>query len=476
MIRNQRRGFTLVEILVSITILLMAFTALLALLQVTMDTVRKGRARADVESVSRIALDTITRDLEGMFQLAEHGMRPVFIGESDRLIFTTITENSGKSDISCIAYYRQRDPGDHFTAPGFRNAAGEISPLFFHPSTRLIRLVLSDCDSLPDLRNCGLESGILQTDLPFNALNDVRNAVTPEMLNAFFGTEPSLGFTAFECFNLQLATRGAPLPFGIREEDFQVASGLVDPITILGDGLDNDADGFIDETGEDVLAGTAVFSILPAFRFEYADVDSQGQLSHPSRGIKVSGNFRDDDNDGFVDEFRENQPAGAGFADTRNNDEDDYTNEPGELEPFEAAGNTDFDRLTDEFGETRQEFGATDRWWSLPPDPALGDNQNLVRFGRIPQMIKITLSLVDGENLDRLLISEIPFDPTTFDLIPLPIQGFTRIIQGVNPQGIPRVTEEPAFRINPTGLSDYKIFSTTVYLRMAPESIPTIIQ
>lgn len=120
------RGFTLLEVLISIVILAVIMVAIYAMYTSSVGAIHIADQKSQVFQMARIALDRMTKDLESSFiasDLSNKEIRLGMIGKdqviddkpADRLDFTTLThlaldERSVRTDLCEIGYQLVADP------------------------------------------------------------------------------------------------------------------------------------------------------------------------------------------------------------------------------------------------------------------------------------------------------------------------------------------------------------------------------
>lgn len=96
-------GFTLIEVLISLTILSLIFVAVLGAIQVGAKSWESGEARAEESQRNRTLIDTLARDLTMIYPLrvkAQDKDAIAFHGKSDSLEFATLPQSYGAEPFS----------------------------------------------------------------------------------------------------------------------------------------------------------------------------------------------------------------------------------------------------------------------------------------------------------------------------------------------------------------------------------------
>ena len=118
----KRRGFTLVELIVSVTILTLVAGAVLACFQAGSRAWRKTRAHADVCQSARVVLRMMAQDLQGTFR-SPHDGTSSFVGldrqwnglAADTVDFVAVQAGGARPGQACsdrceIGYFIDNDP------------------------------------------------------------------------------------------------------------------------------------------------------------------------------------------------------------------------------------------------------------------------------------------------------------------------------------------------------------------------------
>jgi len=119
------KGFTLLEVLVSIAILVIIMAALYSAYTTNVEAIQIARQNGEIHQTARIVLDRITKDLQSALirtSVASERIKLGLIGEdreidgrrADRMDFTTVThlpmmENAPASDLCEIGYLIEED-------------------------------------------------------------------------------------------------------------------------------------------------------------------------------------------------------------------------------------------------------------------------------------------------------------------------------------------------------------------------------
>ncbi|MBI2422501.1 MAG: prepilin-type N-terminal cleavage/methylation domain-containing protein [Candidatus Hydrogenedentes bacterium] len=106
---TNQAGFTLVEMLVAMSIFLVLISGLLVLFNGVVETVREGYQTMDTFELGRGAINVIDRDLKGAFTSREHGNAYQFYGTPDGFMFVGTLESG---EIGRVTYVLHRpNPG-----------------------------------------------------------------------------------------------------------------------------------------------------------------------------------------------------------------------------------------------------------------------------------------------------------------------------------------------------------------------------
>ncbi|MDD5559773.1 prepilin-type N-terminal cleavage/methylation domain-containing protein [Candidatus Methylomirabilis sp.] len=96
-------GFTLLEVLISLTILALIFVAVLGAIQIGVKSWESGEARAEESQRTRALVDALARDLTTIYPLRVKELDKdvtVFRGSSDSLTFATLPQSYGAEPFS----------------------------------------------------------------------------------------------------------------------------------------------------------------------------------------------------------------------------------------------------------------------------------------------------------------------------------------------------------------------------------------
>lgn len=111
-------GFTLLEVLISLTILALIFVAVLGAIQIGVKSWESGEARAEESQRNRALVDTLARDLTMIYPLRVQEQDKdviAFHGKSDSLEFATLPQSYGAEPFShmirIVAYAVESDRG-----------------------------------------------------------------------------------------------------------------------------------------------------------------------------------------------------------------------------------------------------------------------------------------------------------------------------------------------------------------------------
>ncbi|MDE2485030.1 MAG: hypothetical protein KGL32_07265 [candidate division NC10 bacterium] len=131
-------GFTLLELLISMTILVLIFVAVLGAIRIGTRSWERGEARAEENQRTRTLMESLTRDLTMIYPLRVKDQDKdvvVFHGRSDSLEFATLPQSYGAEPFShmvrIVTYAIESDRGLTATVsyPLVTQASGSVESL-----------------------------------------------------------------------------------------------------------------------------------------------------------------------------------------------------------------------------------------------------------------------------------------------------------------------------------------------------------
>lgn len=207
---HRANGFTLVEMLVALAIFATVMAGVSVVFISSMRAWETARANQSVFETGRAALQFMERDIASAFGSVDRDEMQTLVGTSRELIFVGMAENTGRwdvaySDTARIAYVSWLDP----------NVAGQYL---------LLRLVVPDEDEIPS-----------------GEISEVVDAMIDDAVAAWGADDP-------EDFELTSNVLDLRFHYGTMTAE----GGIVwaDSEQDTSDGIDNDADGLIDEAGD----------------------------------------------------------------------------------------------------------------------------------------------------------------------------------------------------------------------------------